>query len=1020
MNLQTQAQADNQFRYKLLTCIGEGAFGQVVRAEDCKLERAVAIKKYHASINAVSGLLPSITIWSRLNHPCISQVVDCFTINDRLQVVMTYCEGGSLFEYLESTPSDFRTTGLIFLRIADAIGFMHNQKVIHRDIKLGNIMMDGNGEPILIDLDRCIRLDSAGESLDVGTIGYLAPELSKVSGQSSFATDIFALGIVLFELLTDTRVEQMTQEQRIEFSRTPKKLTVHKSIPNVADWNALIAKATHEDSSRRYLTVQSFADDVSRAIELRPIQARRTSRLELAYRWARRKPMLAGLCCVIILVLLGGSIASLQAWSKAKNLKDIVDHSATQLAVQIRESNRSQAELVTLVKENDESLRAAESAEKEQSLATQAVEVSKQNLQAELSKSEQLTSQLQLLLTQARESAKALEVSNTKSVASAVALAEAESERERTKYKYDFSSAWKCVEEGRWGDADALAKTLAPSRRGVEYQMLTDAILNQLNFPKKIELGITEKIYDSFSSDLTQRYWSEDRLRLLSLAVFDGKSTFAFSDQRVEVLMVIRAIPDAKLVALLNDGSIIGRVGNKYSLWTYSPAKFNGLNEKNGSRFVETVVQIERIKFVPDWQFEIGTQAYAKRRGESIRNSNITKNVLASDATFTWQGSEKTKALDLGIATIQFPRRGDSASPVASPDTSEVAIGSDQSTIYAYNDRLWFFNQQMQTHFPMKLAAKSVAIDRNDMVYVANRSGGAYGLLYWDRRRESGNDSPKSASLKLEADAIVSAPVGWDSDHLYSSTNNKIARHKLPLASESQEGPWFQLDAPDVQIVRFLPLSQDRLLMTVKKTNDQSKHAHLLFDRNFKGYFVVKEIGAYTMQSDGSLLSVDDQGYLRKFEIQPLASLIERPFRALAIKQADLLNYQLQVIGTAKAELTETVTGISVSVSELSNEPWHVQLVSKPIDLVEGATYQVFLRAKSPTSMQARVEATKNGEDYANIGLHVGTRIESIATDQQFEFVATKTGKAPSRISLLLGLEKGIVSVERFEMKLKQ
>lgn len=187
-------------------------------------------------------------------------------------------------------------------QIADAISHAHQQGILHRDIKPSNIMLDRAGVVWITDFGLAWILDQqdlthAGGI--VGTLRYMAPE--QLDGRSDARSDIFSLGLTLYELLTLTPVfsgeQSLALRQRIERQQISAPSGINSGIPR--DLDTVLLKATATDPAVRYATAAALAEDLRRLYEDRPILARRLMPWERGWRWAKRNPALAGLTTAV-------------------------------------------------------------------------------------------------------------------------------------------------------------------------------------------------------------------------------------------------------------------------------------------------------------------------------------------------------------------------------------------------------------------------------------------------------------------------------------------------------------------------------------------------------------------------------------------------------------------------------------------------------------------------------------------------------------------------------------------------
>lgn len=200
----------------------------------------------------------------------------------------------------------FRKVARLGQQVADALHYAHQHGVMHRDIKPSNLMLDGSGTVWVMDFGLVKTTESqditrTGEI--VGTIRYMAPE--QLTGHVDHTTDIYSLGLTLYELLTlkpafegDSTV---TFSRRLKGCDVPRLSESNPSIPR--DLETIILKATAREPSSRYATAAAFAEDLRRFCEDRPILARRSTIRERLWRWSRRNPALAVAICTTIALL---------------------------------------------------------------------------------------------------------------------------------------------------------------------------------------------------------------------------------------------------------------------------------------------------------------------------------------------------------------------------------------------------------------------------------------------------------------------------------------------------------------------------------------------------------------------------------------------------------------------------------------------------------------------------------------------------------------------------------------------
>jgi len=254
-------------RYALRAQIGRGGMGVVHLAQDRELERAVAIKFLPYELAAHAECLQLFRQEARaaaaMNHPNIVQIYDVTVIDARPCIVMEYVQGQTLRQLIKASGS----TGLSFKRLAeigrdtcDALAYAHMQKVIHRDVKPGNIIVSDRGHAKLMDfgVSKILEREIEGQTRPRGTPQYMSPE--QILGRDMDGrTDLYALGISMFEALTTVRPfrgDDVVQQQLREPLPDPR--SFRADIP--AELAGIIQRACAKDVATRYQSAREMAD----------------------------------------------------------------------------------------------------------------------------------------------------------------------------------------------------------------------------------------------------------------------------------------------------------------------------------------------------------------------------------------------------------------------------------------------------------------------------------------------------------------------------------------------------------------------------------------------------------------------------------------------------------------------------------------------------------------------------------------------------------------------------------------
>jgi WD40 repeat protein/serine/threonine protein kinase len=208
----------------------------------------------------------------------------------------------------------WQSVARIGIQTAEALAYAHGQGVLHRDIKPSNLLLDMHGTVWVADFGLA-KAAADGDDLThtgdiVGTIRYMAPE--RFQGRSDGRSDLYSLGLTLYELLTLRPAFQETDRSKLVHQVThaestpPRKL--NPTIPR--DLETIVLKATAREPGHRYQTAADMAADLQRFVEDRPIRARRVSLTEQWWRWCRRNPVVAGLSAAVLLLLVLVTVVS--------------------------------------------------------------------------------------------------------------------------------------------------------------------------------------------------------------------------------------------------------------------------------------------------------------------------------------------------------------------------------------------------------------------------------------------------------------------------------------------------------------------------------------------------------------------------------------------------------------------------------------------------------------------------------------------------------------------------------------
>ncbi len=311
-------------RYRIIGLLGSGSMGSVYEAEQESPQRSVAVKVLHracASPDMRRRFLKESHILGQLTHKGIAQIYDASVDeSDAPFFAMELIRGQAIDEYANGRHLSLSERLQLMANVCDAMDHAHRRGVVHRDLKPSNILVDETGQCKILDFGIARTNNSELMSTTnhtetgqlLGTLSYMSPEqVSAKASEIDARTDVYALGLILYELVSGTRAYQLNQLPLPEVARTIREKeplplgTLDRRLRG--DIETIVSKSIEKDRTRRYASAGELRDDILRHLAHESIHAKPASALYRLKKFGRRNRTSMTIVGLLILGMIGTS-----------------------------------------------------------------------------------------------------------------------------------------------------------------------------------------------------------------------------------------------------------------------------------------------------------------------------------------------------------------------------------------------------------------------------------------------------------------------------------------------------------------------------------------------------------------------------------------------------------------------------------------------------------------------------------------------------------------------------------------
>lgn len=335
--------------YRIIETLGQGGMGHVLLGASDVPRRQAAIKLMLAegfNSEGIARFQREMEVLARLEHPGIARLYEVGSITiagaEQPWYAMEYVAGLPLDAFVKRAKLGVKDIFALVVKIAHALQFAHQKGVIHRDIKPANILVDASGQPKILDFGIARLIEPQAQVLApqtrfgqiVGTLAYMSPEQISASSNVDVRSDVYALGIVLYELLTGElpiKVSTTSLLDAIKLLAEGKRKALSELRPNLrGEVELIVNTAANRELNQRYDSAASFAGDLENYLNNRPLTARRPSFRYVLGKFVRRNRALASAVTLAIVSLFGATAWALTAAKSESAARKIAERRAAE------------------------------------------------------------------------------------------------------------------------------------------------------------------------------------------------------------------------------------------------------------------------------------------------------------------------------------------------------------------------------------------------------------------------------------------------------------------------------------------------------------------------------------------------------------------------------------------------------------------------------------------------------------------------------------------------------------------